>query len=107
MVNSCGRKRVFVDGTYFDSYDSKYVIGAIRDAFTRAGALLMTESPNLPVAGSHLVDDNGNSGKEKEAVTETSSRFSRGGINVCQPPNKQIKNTWGFHEPSDAWKELP
>jgi hypothetical protein len=33
-------KKVFIDGTYFDSYDSKYVIGAIRDAFSQSGALL-------------------------------------------------------------------
>jgi hypothetical protein len=34
-------KKVFLDTTYFDSYDSKYAIGAIRDALSRAGALLM------------------------------------------------------------------
>jgi len=36
-------KKVFVDGAYYDSYDSKYVIGAIRDAFSRAGAYLVTD----------------------------------------------------------------
>jgi hypothetical protein len=36
-------KRVFVDGTYFDSYDSKYVIGTVRDALSRAGAKLQGE----------------------------------------------------------------
>ena len=34
-----GRK-VFLDATYFDSYDSKYVVGSIRDGLSRAGALL-------------------------------------------------------------------
>lgn len=34
-----GRK-VYLDGTYFDSYDSKYVLGTIRDAISRAGGLL-------------------------------------------------------------------
>lgn len=37
-------KKVFLDTAYFDSYDSKYVIGAIRDALSRAGALLMADS---------------------------------------------------------------
>src|SRR5580704_17010552 len=43
------QKKVFVDGTYFDSYDSKYVIGAIRDAFSRAGALLVNEATNSEI----------------------------------------------------------
>lgn len=33
-------RKVFLDATYFDSYDSKYVLGTIRDALSRAGALL-------------------------------------------------------------------
>jgi hypothetical protein len=33
-------KKVFLDSTYFDSYDSKYVLGTIRDALSRAGALV-------------------------------------------------------------------
>jgi hypothetical protein len=33
-------QKVFLDTTYFDSYDSKYAIGEIRDALSRAGALL-------------------------------------------------------------------
>ena len=33
-------QKVFVDTTYFDSYDSKYAVGTIRDALSRAGALL-------------------------------------------------------------------
>jgi hypothetical protein len=39
-------KKVCVDGAYFDSYDSKYVLGAIRDAFSEAGALLVNDVPN-------------------------------------------------------------
>jgi len=35
---------VFVDGTYFDSYDPKYVLGTIRDALSRAGALLAPDA---------------------------------------------------------------
>ena len=37
-------RKVFLDTAYFDSYDSKYAIGAIRDALSRAGALLMPQS---------------------------------------------------------------
>jgi len=35
------KKKVFLDATYFDSYDSKYVVGAIRDALSQAGAVLL------------------------------------------------------------------
>jgi hypothetical protein len=37
-------QKVFLDTTYFDSYDGKYVIGTIRDALSRAGALLVTNA---------------------------------------------------------------
>jgi hypothetical protein len=37
-------KKVFIDGTYFDSYDPKYVLGAIRDTFSQAGALLAADA---------------------------------------------------------------
>jgi hypothetical protein len=37
-------KKIFLDTSYFDSYDSKYAIGAIRDALSRAGALLVTNA---------------------------------------------------------------
>src|ERR1700744_295083 len=33
-------RKVFLDATYFDSYDSKYVLGTIRDALSRDGAIL-------------------------------------------------------------------
>jgi hypothetical protein len=45
-------KKVFLDTAYFDSYDSKYAIGAIRDALSRAGALLMADSNPLFVNSS-------------------------------------------------------
>jgi hypothetical protein len=43
-----GRK-VFLDATYFDSYDSKNVLGTIRDAISRAGALLESNMTNSDV----------------------------------------------------------
>jgi len=43
------QKRVFVDGAYYESYDSKYVIGAIRDALSRSGALLVNAGSNSDV----------------------------------------------------------
>lgn len=39
-------KKVFVDGNYLDSYDSKYVLGAIRDVLNRSGALLVGNQTN-------------------------------------------------------------
>jgi hypothetical protein len=33
-------KRVYVDGTYFESYDAKNALATVRDALNRAGALL-------------------------------------------------------------------
>jgi hypothetical protein len=43
-----GRK-VFVDASYFDSYDAKYVMGSIRDALSRAGALLTDTATNSDI----------------------------------------------------------
>jgi hypothetical protein len=43
------KKKVFVDGTYFESYDSKYVIGSIRDAVSRAGGLLVGAASNSDI----------------------------------------------------------
>lgn len=37
-------KRVYCDTSYFESYDSRYVLGAVRDALSRAGALLESEA---------------------------------------------------------------
>src|ERR1043165_3751701 len=36
-------RRVFVDGAFFEGYDSKYVLGAIREAASRAGGLLQSD----------------------------------------------------------------
>lgn len=43
-----GRK-VFLDASYFDSYDSKYAIGTIRDALSRSGALLVRNETNSDI----------------------------------------------------------
>ncbi len=43
------QKKVFVDGTYFEGYDSKYVLGAIRDALSRSGALLVGAATNSDI----------------------------------------------------------
>jgi len=42
-------RKVFLDGSYFDSYDSKYVLGAIRDALSRAGALLADNAASCDI----------------------------------------------------------
>jgi hypothetical protein len=42
-------KKVFVDGSFFDSYDSKYAIGTIRDALSRSGAMLVSNVTNSDI----------------------------------------------------------
>ena len=42
-------RKVYLDTTYFDSYDSKYAIGTIRDALSRAGALLEENMTNSDI----------------------------------------------------------
>jgi len=42
-------QKVFLDATYFDSYDSKYAIGEIRDALSRAGALLEANAKDADI----------------------------------------------------------
>ena len=42
-------QKVFLDTTYFDSYDSKYAVGEIRDALSRAGALLENSPTNSDI----------------------------------------------------------
>ncbi len=42
-------KKVFVDAGNFDSYDAKYAIGSIRDALSRAGALLVSVATNSDI----------------------------------------------------------
>jgi hypothetical protein len=39
-------KSVFLDASYFDSYDSKYVLGTILDAISRSGAILASGATN-------------------------------------------------------------
>jgi hypothetical protein len=42
-------RKVFLDATYFDSFDPKYVIGTIRDALSRAGARLEDNVTNSDI----------------------------------------------------------
>jgi hypothetical protein len=42
-------RKVFLDTTCFDSYDSKYAIGTIRDALSRAGARLEDDATNSDI----------------------------------------------------------
>lgn len=42
-------RTAYLDLTYFDSYDSKYAEGEIRDALFRAGALLVNNATNADV----------------------------------------------------------
>jgi uncharacterized protein DUF6655 len=42
-------QKFFLDTTYFDSYDSKYAEGEIRDAFSRAGALPVSAAKSADV----------------------------------------------------------
>ncbi len=42
-------QKVFLDTQYFDSYDAKYVIGALRDALSQAGALLVADAKESDV----------------------------------------------------------
>ncbi|HEX3625088.1 MAG TPA: DUF6655 family protein [Verrucomicrobiae bacterium] len=42
-------RTVYFDFTYFDSFKSKYAEGTIRDAFSRAGALMATDNKSADV----------------------------------------------------------
>lgn len=42
-------QKVFVDQTYFDSYDPKYAVGTVRDALSREGALLMASAADADI----------------------------------------------------------
>lgn len=42
-------KKVFLDGTYFDSYDPKNALGTIRDTLSQAGALLVSNATNSEI----------------------------------------------------------
>ena len=55
-------RRVFLDESHFDSYDSKYVLGTIRDALSRAGARLWEPASNSDVivearSGAFAIDE--------------------------------------------------
>ncbi|MGH7940305.1 MAG: DUF6655 family protein [Limisphaerales bacterium] len=56
-------RSVYFDFGYFDSYDSKYVEGEIRDAFSRAGALMAADTKSADIivearSGAYSVDTN-------------------------------------------------
>ncbi|MGH7943114.1 MAG: DUF6655 family protein [Limisphaerales bacterium] len=48
-LNIFAGRRVYLDFTYFEGYDSKYAEGEIRDAFSRAGALLASGAKGADV----------------------------------------------------------
>jgi hypothetical protein len=55
-------RNVYLDFTYFDSYDSKYVESKLRDAFSRDGALLMPDAKSADIivearSGAYSVDN--------------------------------------------------
>lgn len=61
-LSQFAHKKVFLDASYFDSYDPKYAIGTIRDALSRAGALLVADSKSSeitiePRSGALSTDD--------------------------------------------------
>jgi hypothetical protein len=62
-LNMFAGRTVFFDFTYFFSYDSQYVEGSIRDAFSRAGALIVPDSKSADIivearSGAYSVDTN-------------------------------------------------
>jgi len=42
-------KKIFLDNTYFDSYDARYMMGDIRDALSRAGGLMVDYVTNADI----------------------------------------------------------
>lgn len=62
-LNIFAGRKVYLDFTYFEGYDSKYAEGEIRDAFSRAGALLAPDSKGANVivearAGAYSAETN-------------------------------------------------
>jgi hypothetical protein len=56
-------RNVYVDFTYFDGYDSKYAEGEIRDALSRAGAVLAEDHKSADIivearSGAYSIDTN-------------------------------------------------
>jgi hypothetical protein len=48
-LSGFANQKVFLDNSNFDSYDPKYVIGSIRDALNRAGALLVSAAAQADI----------------------------------------------------------
>lgn len=48
-LSSFDQERVFVETNYFASYDPQYALGAIRDALSSAGALLVDSETNADI----------------------------------------------------------
>lgn len=48
-LSALANRRVFVDTNYFESYDSAYALGTVRDALNRSGALLVRNITNADV----------------------------------------------------------
>lgn len=48
-LDQFAHKKVYLDPTYLDSYDVKYVLGTIRDALSSAGALLAADSKSSEI----------------------------------------------------------
>lgn len=62
-LNMFAGRTVYFDFTYFSSYDQQYVEGAIRDAFSRAGALMAPDNKSADIivearAGAYSIDTN-------------------------------------------------
>jgi len=62
-LNIFSGRSVYLDFTYFDSYDAKYAEGEIRDALSRAGALLAPDTKSADIiiearAGAYSIDTN-------------------------------------------------
>jgi hypothetical protein len=55
-------QKVFVDGSYYESYDAKYILGQLRDDLDSAGALLVNERNSADAvvevrSGAHSIDN--------------------------------------------------
>lgn len=62
-LNFFSGHKVYLDFTDFDGYDAKYAEGEVRDAVSRAGALLVAEKTNADIimearAGASSIDTN-------------------------------------------------
>jgi hypothetical protein len=62
-LNLLSGHKVYLDFTDFEGYDAKYAEGEIRDAVSRAGALLIAEKTNADIimearAGAYSIDTN-------------------------------------------------